>query len=85
MPRPKPTADDIKARKALAKEMKVFRRTYKVTQRALADLMREPGDESAAGCRRTLQMIEAGKISPHKSTLLRFQIVKNRIEAENAE
>ena len=85
MPRPKPTADDIKARKALAKEMKVFRRTYKVTQRALADLMREPGDDSPAGCRRTLQMIEAGKISPHKSTLLRFQIVKNRIEAENAE
>jgi hypothetical protein len=46
--------------------------------------MREPGDDSPAGCRRTIQMIEAGLISPHKSTLLRFQIVKNRYESENA-
>jgi transcriptional regulator with XRE-family HTH domain len=83
MPRPKPTVDDIKARKSLAKEIKVFRKTYKVTQRALADLMREPGDDSVAGCRRTLQMIESAKVTPHKSTLLRLQIVKNRIEAEH--
>jgi transcriptional regulator with XRE-family HTH domain len=84
MPRPKPTAEDLKERKALAKEMKTFRREFKITQRALADLMRDPGDNSTAGCRRTIQMIEAGKISPHKSTLTRFAIVKNRIEAENA-
>ena len=84
MPRPKPTDDDIKARKALAKEFKNFRRDFKITQRALADLMREPGDDSPAGCRRTIQMIEAGKISPHKSTLLRFQIVKSRTIAENS-
>lgn len=84
MPRPKPTAEDLKERKALAKTFKVFRREYKITQRALADLMREPGDDSAAGCRRTVQMIESGRISPHKSTLIRFQIVKNRIETENA-
>ena len=84
MPRPKPNAEDLKARKALAKEWKSFRRDFKITQRALADLMREPGDDSPAGCRRTIQMIEAGLISPHKSTLLRFQIVKNRYESENA-
>lgn len=84
MPRPKPTAEDLKARKALAKTFRVFRHEYKITQRALADLMREPGDDSAAGCRRTVQMIESARISPHKSTLLRFQIVKNRIETENA-
>ncbi len=84
MPRPKLTAEDLKARKALAKEWKSFRRDFKITQKALADLMREPGDDSAAGCRRTIQMIEAGLIRPHKSTLLRFQIVKNRIESENA-
>jgi hypothetical protein len=29
-------------------------------------------------------MIESARISPHKSTLTRFAIVKNRIEAENA-
>jgi hypothetical protein len=84
MPRPKPTPEDLKARKALAKEIKVFRKTYKITQRTLADLMREPGDDSAAGCRRTLQMIESAKVTPHKSTLLRFQIVRNRIESENS-
>lgn len=84
MPRPKPTADDLKNRKALAKEFKVFRKEYKVSQRALADLMREPGDDSAAGCRRTIQMIEKALITPHKSTLTRFQIVKSRTIAENA-
>jgi transcriptional regulator with XRE-family HTH domain len=72
MPRPKPTA-----------EWKTFRRNFKITQRALADLMAEPGEEGA-GCRRTIQMIESGKISPHKATLTRFAIVKNRIETENA-
>lgn len=82
MPRPKPTAEDLKERKARAKEWKSFRREYKITQRSLADLMAEPG-QKGAGCRRTIQMVEAGKISPHKPTLARFAIVKNRIEAEN--
>lgn len=85
MPRPKPTPEDLKERKALAKELKDFRRDYKITQRALADLMRDPEDDSTAGCRRTIQMIEAGKISPHKGTLTRFRIIKNRMEAENSE
>lgn len=84
MPRPKPTTDDLKARKILAKEFKVFRRDYKITQRALADLMREPGDDSAAGCRRTIQMIESSSITPHKSTLTRFRIVKSKTIADNA-
>jgi hypothetical protein len=82
MPRPKPTAEDLKERKVRAKEWKTFRREYKITQRALADLMADPGDEGA-GCRRTIQMIEAGLISPHKSTLTRFALVKNKIESEN--
>lgn len=82
MPRPKPTLEDLKERKARAKEWVTFRKTYKVTQRALADLMADPGEEGA-GCRRTIQMVETGKISPHKSTLTRFALVKNRIEAEN--
>jgi hypothetical protein len=84
LPRPKPTAEDLKDRKARAREWKVFRRENKITQRALADLMAEPGQEGA-GCRRTIQMVEAGKISPHKATLTRFAIIKNRIQAENAE
>ena len=84
MPRPKPTLEDLKARKLLAKEFKVFRRDYKITQRALADLMREPGDDSFAGCRRTIQMIESASITPHKSTLSRFRIIKSKVIAENA-
>lgn len=82
MPRPKPTAEDLKERKVRAREWKTFRKTYKITQRALADLMADP-DEEGAGCRRTIQMIEAGKISPHKATLTRFSIVKDKIESEN--
>jgi hypothetical protein len=84
MPRPKPTPEDLKERKVRAKEWKAFRKTYKVTQRALADLMADPGEEGA-GCRRTIQMIEAGRISPHKATLIRFAIVKNRYESEHGE
>ena len=84
MPRPKPTPDDLKKRKILAKEIKSFRKTYRMTQRALADLMREPGDDSAAGCRRTIQMLEKGLITPHRSTLTRFQIVKSKTIADNA-
>lgn len=83
MPRPKPTAEDLKERKTLAKEFKNFRREFKITQRALADLMADPGAEGS-GCRRTIQMIESARISPHKSTLNRFRIVKNTIESENA-
>jgi len=83
MPRPKPTAEDLKERKARAKEWKSFRREYKITQRALADLMADPGEEGA-GCRRTIQMIESAKITPHKSTLTRFAIIKSRITADNA-
>lgn len=83
MPRTKPTAEDLKERKARSREFKVFRREYKITQRALADMMADPGEEGG-GCRRTIQMIEAGKITPHKATLTRFAIIKNRIEAENA-
>lgn len=83
MPRPKPTAEDLKERKTRSREWKSFRREFKITQRALADLMADPGEEGA-GCRRTIQMVEAGKISPHKATLTRFALVKNRIEAENA-
>lgn len=83
MPRPKPTAENLKERKKRATEFKVFRRDNKLTQRALADLMAD--GEDGGGCRRTIQMIEAGKITPHKSTLTRFAIIKSRIEAENAE
>lgn len=75
MPRPKPTAEDLKARKVLARDFKSFRRDFKITQRALADLM------EGVGCRRTIQMIESGKITPHASTLSRFAIVKNRYES----
>jgi transcriptional regulator with XRE-family HTH domain len=83
MPQSRLTAEDLKERKKRAQEWKTFRREFKITQRALADLMGDPGEEGA-GCRRTIQMVESGKITPHRTTLQRFAIVKNRIEAENA-
>lgn len=73
MPRPKPTADDLKERKTRAKEWRTFRRSFKVTQRKLEDIL--------GISRRTIQMVEAAKISPHAATLTKFEITKNRYES----
>lgn len=65
MPRRKPNDDDIKAREVLAKQMKDFRRDNLFNQKKLAEIL----DLS----RRTIQMIESGKITPHPGTLLAFK------------
>lgn len=73
MPRPKPNAEDLKERKLRAREWKSFRRNFKITQRKLEDIL----DIS----RRTIQMVEGGRITPHAGTLSKFAITKNRYEA----
>jgi predicted transcriptional regulator len=78
MPKGKPTAEELKERKKRAKDWKSFRRDYKITQRKLADLLQ------GVGCRRTIQMVESAKITPHQSTLLRFEVVKNRYISEQS-
>ena len=53
-----------------AEEWKSFRKDNLITQRKLADLIEVS--------RRTIQQIEAGTISPHKSTLNQFLALRDK-------
>jgi DNA-binding XRE family transcriptional regulator len=81
MSRPKPNTDDLKKRKKRAAEWKQFRKNFLFTQKKLADTM---ADSVGAISRRTIQQIEAAKITPHPSTLRLFAIFKKKHES-NAE
>ncbi len=61
MPRRKPDDDDLKAREELAAEVKTFRKNNLFNQKKLAEIL--------GLSRRTIQMIEAGLITPHPATL----------------
>lgn len=61
MPRPKPTKEDLKNRKNLAEEIKKFAKDNLFTEIKLAEIL--------GLSRRTVQMIKAGKVTPHPSTL----------------
>lgn len=73
MPRRKPDDDDLKAREVLAGEMISFRKSNLFTQKKLADIL----DLS----RRTIQMIESGKITPHPSTITAFKSLVAKYKA----
>jgi len=60
MPRPKPTKEDISERKELAAKVKEFAKENKFTEIKLAEILELS--------RRTIQMIKAGKVSPHPAT-----------------
>jgi DNA-binding XRE family transcriptional regulator len=70
MPRPKPTEEDMKERDARREEWRKFRKDHLFTQVKLAEVL----DLS----RRTVQLIEAGKVSPFPDTLRKFQALKAR-------
>lgn len=65
MARRKPDNDDLKAREVLASEMVDFRKNNIFTQKRLAEIL--------VLSRRTIQMIEAGLITPHPSTITAFR------------
>jgi len=81
MPRPRPTGDDQKRRKKRADEWRKFRRDNLFTQKRLAEVMSNSVGEIS---RRTIQQIEAGRITPHPTTLRLFAIFKKRYQL-NAE
>ena len=64
MARRKPTEEDLARRQVLAKEWIDFREEFIFTQIRLA--------ETLGLSRRTVQMVESGKISPHPETLRKF-------------
>jgi DNA-binding XRE family transcriptional regulator len=65
VPRPKPTSEDIERRKIRAKEWVDFRFNYLFTQKQMADVL--------GVSRRTIQMIEAGLVTPHPKTIRLFE------------
>lgn len=76
MPRRKPDDDDLKAREVLANRVTSFRKQYLMTQKKLADILELS--------RRTIQMVEAAKITPHPATIQAFEdLVKKYKEAQS--
>jgi DNA-binding XRE family transcriptional regulator len=73
MPRLKPTRRDLKERQARAVEWKSFRKVYLFTQKRLGDIV--------GISRRTVQQIEAGKVTPHPATLRKFISYRQKCEA----
>lgn len=76
MPRPKPDDDELKERTARQEEWRTFRREFLFSQKKLGDVLNLS--------RRTIQEIEAGRVSPHRSTLRAFRDLKLKYDAERA-
>lgn len=70
MPRPKPTEEDKEKRIIRAKEWIDFRFNNLFTQRKLA--------ETLGVSRRTVQMVEAGLVTPHPRTIRLFEALVSR-------
>lgn len=68
-----PVKENLKLRRERAQEWKLFRRTNRFTQRRLAEVV--------GVCRRTIQLIEGGHITPHTLTLRRFAVFKEKCKA----
>jgi DNA-binding XRE family transcriptional regulator len=75
MPGRKRTEEEIAEREGLALEFKTFRRDFKFSQKKLADTLEH------GACRRTIQMIEAGKVNPNPDTLKRFRELMRKHKA----
>lgn len=73
MARPKTTPEDIEKRKKIAKEWADFRYGHLFTQKKLAEIL--------GISRRTVQMIEAGQVTPHGNTAKQFTDLVDRHRA----
>ena len=76
MPRPKPSEEDLKEREQRRHEWVEFRKKNLFTQVRLAEVLELS--------RRTVQQIEAGKVSPWPETLRKFQALKAKYDRERA-
>ena len=73
MARRKPTPEDLTKRIIRANEWIDFRKDNLFTQIRLAEVL--------GLSRRTVQMIEAGKITPHPNTLRLFEALQSKYRA----
>jgi DNA-binding XRE family transcriptional regulator len=82
MPKSKPTEDELEERIARAQEWGKFRQEFGFTQKSLADTLKSIDTDKTVKypgiSRRTIQMVEAGLIKPHKHTLDLFEELKRR-------
>lgn len=74
MPRPKPSEEDLQRRESRKAEWSQFRKEHLFTQVELAQFL--------GISRRTVQLIEAGKVSPFPGTLRKFSELKAKHESE---
>ena len=77
MPRPKPTKQDLEDRVTRAKEWREWMKANLFTEKKLADV--------TGISRRTIQMIKAGKVTPHFNTLRTFSALQSKYEANAPE
>jgi len=75
MPRPKANKEELKERKIRAVQFRDFMKQYLFTEVRMA--------ESLGVSRRSVQMIKAGKVTPHKDTLRLFQTLVAKYKQEN--
>jgi len=74
MPGRKRTPEEIAERAVVAADFKHFRNQFKFTQKKLADII------GAGLCRRTIQMVEGGKVTLGKEATRKFYELKARHE-----
>lgn len=67
MPGRKRTEEEIAERAIIAKEFRDFRTDFLFSQKKLADTL------GHGACRRTIQMVEAGRVNVNLETLKRFR------------
>lgn len=72
MPRPKPTDADIEEREERASRVKKFMKDFLFSEVRLA--------ETIGVSRRTIQMIKAGKVTPHPDTQRKINTIMKRHE-----
>jgi DNA-binding XRE family transcriptional regulator len=76
MSRSKPTEEDLKDRDSRREEWRKFRKDHLFTQVKLAEVL--------GLSRRTVQLIEAGKVCPFPDTLRKFLALKAKYSNEEA-
>lgn len=76
MPKPKPTEEELELREKRRMEWRSFRLRFLFTQAKLAEIL--------GVSRRTVQSVEAGRVTPATSTLRMFLALKARHEGGKA-
>ena len=72
MPRPKPTDDDLKEREERSTQIRLFLKNFKFTEVKLAEIL--------GISRRSVQMMKAGRVSPHHDTIKAWESLRAKYQ-----